>query len=203
MRLELTPQIRYRFVMADTRIALAVLLCALVSASGCQPETPEAYRQLAEDWAAVAERTPGFVIWESYRSGRWRIWYRDLDGSGLRRLTPDEKDRDHFAPHVSPDGRYVAYLSQESGTNAYGQTQKAESVLRLHRVEDGHDTPLVEGARSYEEVRAAVWINPRRLLYIASDGTTRRLDSETRHQKVLQRKKIRRYGMLDLLHPSR
>ena len=70
--------------MATTRIAIAILLCALVSSSGCKPETPEAYRQLAEDWAAVAERTPGFVVWESYRGDQWRIWYRNLDGSGLR-----------------------------------------------------------------------------------------------------------------------
>ncbi len=182
--------------MATTRIALGILLCLLFSSNGCKPETPEAYKQLAEDWAAVAERTPGFVVWESYRSGRWRIWYRDLDGSGLRRLTPEEKDRDHFAPHVSLDGRHVVYLSQESGTNAYGQTRKAESVLRLHRIEDGHDTPLVEGARSYEEDRAAVWLDSRRLLFIASDGTTRRIDVETGQQKVIQRQKQRRYGYL-------
>lgn len=196
MVLEPPPQMRYRSVMAATRIALAILLCALVSSVGCEPETPEGYRQLAEDWAAVAERTPGFLVWESYRSGRWRIWYRDLDGSGLRRLTPDEKDRDHFAPHVSPDGRYLVYLSQRSGTNAYGQTKRAEPVLRLHRIGDGRDTPLVEGARSYEEDRAAVWLDSRSLLYIAFDGTTRSIDIETREQKVIQRKKQRRYGYL-------
>jgi hypothetical protein len=142
------------------------------------------------------ERTPGFLVWESNRGGRWRIWYRDLDGSGLRRLTPDEEDRDHFAPHISPDGRYVTYLSQRSGTNAYGQTGETESVLRLHRIDDGRDTPLVEGARSYEEDRAAVWLDSRRLLYIAFDGTTRRIDIETREQKVIQRKKQRRHGYL-------
>jgi len=189
-------QIRYRSLMATTRIARAILLCALASSIGCEPETPEAYKQLVEEWATVAERTPGFLVWESNRSGRWRIWYRDLDGSGLRRLTPEEKDRDHFAPHLSPDGRYLAYLSQRAGTNAYGQTRKAESVLRLHRIEDGRDTPLVEGARSYEEDRAAVWLDSHSLLYIAFDGTTRSIDIETREQKVIQRKKQRRYGYL-------
>jgi hypothetical protein len=34
----------------------------------------------------------------------------------------------------------------------------------------------VEGARSYYEDRAAVWLDSRELLFIASDGTTRRID---------------------------
>jgi hypothetical protein len=162
--------------MASTRVALAIFLCPLVLCVGCGLETPEAVEQWGDDWAAVAERTPGFVVWESYRGDEWRIWYRDLDGSGLRRLTPDEEDRDHFAPHVSPDGQYVAYLSQTSGTNAYRQSRRATPVLRLHRIADGRDTALVEGARSYYEDRAAVWLDSRELLFIASDGTTRRID---------------------------
>jgi hypothetical protein len=173
-----------------------MLLLLLVSAGGCDRGIPEAAKPWVDDWAALAERTPGFVVWESYRGDRWRIWYRDLDGSGLRRLTPDEEDRDHFAPHLSPDGRYLAYLSQESGTNAYRQTADADPVLRLHRMEDGRDTVLVEGARSYYEDRVAVWLDSRSLLYIAADGTTRRIDIETRKQKVVQRKEQREYGYL-------
>ena len=182
--------------MFSARIVLAILLCVLVPSGGCEPGIPEAAKRWVDDWAAVVERTPGFVVWESYRSGRWRIWYRDLDGSGLRRLTPAEDERDHFAPHVSPDGRYVAYLSLRSDTNAYRQSKGAKPVLRLHRIDDGRDTALVEGARSYYEDRAVVWLDSRRLLYIASDGTTRRIDIETRKQKVVQRKKQSKYGYL-------
>ena len=182
--------------MFSARIVLAILLCVLVPSGGCEPGIPEAAKRWVDDWAAVVERTPGFVVWESYRSGRWRIWYRDLDGSGLRRLTTAEDERDHFAPHVSPDGRYVAYLSLRSDTNAYRQSKGAKPVLRLHRIDDGRDTALVEGARSYYEDRAVVWLDSRRLLYIASDGTTRRIDIETRKQKVVQRKKQRKYGYL-------
>lgn len=194
--MEPPTQMRYGFVMVAARIAPAILLCAVFFSTGCEPGTPEAYGQRAEEWAAIAERTPGFVVWESNRSGRWRIWIRDLDGSGLRRLTPDEEEREHFAPHLSPDGRHLTYLSQWSGTNAYAHTSGGESVLRLHRIRDGRDTPLVEGARSYYEDRAAVWLDARSLLYIASDGTTRRIDIETREQEVIQQQKQRRNGYL-------
>jgi hypothetical protein len=182
--------------MVSTRIALAILICVLFPSGGCEPETREATGRSVDDLAAAVERASGFVVWESNRSGRWRIWYRDLDGSGLRRLTPDEEGRDHFAPHLSPDGRYLAYLSQRAGTNAYRASKGASPVLRLYRIEDGSDTPLVEGARSYREDRAVVWLDARELLYIASDGTTRRIDIETREQEVVQREKQDHFGYL-------
>ena len=65
----------------------------------------------AERWQQMEELGRGFVVWESNRTGRWRIWYRNLDGSGLRQLSPEEEERDHFAPHISPDGNHLAYLS--------------------------------------------------------------------------------------------
>ena len=72
---------------------------------------------------STADRLPGlgkgFLVWESNRSGRWRIWYRNLDGSGLRQLSPEEEGRDHFAPHISPDGTHMAYLSYPTPLNAY------------------------------------------------------------------------------------
>src|SRR5262245_6150603 len=62
----------------------------------------------AEEAARLGE---GFVVWESRRGGAWRIWRRDLDGGGLRQLSPEETGRDHCCAHVSPDGEHVVYLS--------------------------------------------------------------------------------------------
>ena len=58
----------------------------------------------ADEWKRMAKLGRGFVVWESNRTGNWRIWHRSLDGSGLRQVTPDETDRDHIAPHISPEG---------------------------------------------------------------------------------------------------
>ena len=61
----------------------------------------------AEGWKRIAKIGRGFVVWESNRTGNWRIWHRSLDGSDLRQLSVDENDRDHIAPHISPHGTRV------------------------------------------------------------------------------------------------
>jgi hypothetical protein len=178
--------------LAVHSLAIALALLA-VAAVGCDEPS-----RTPGDGAAknLVEQIPGFIVWESNRSGDWRIWMRRLDGSGLRQLTPDEEARQHFAPHLSPDGRHLVYLSQRTGTSAYRMWENSDSVLRLLRIEDGHDEPLVKGARSYREDRAAVWLDSREVIYIAPDGTTRSIDILSRKQRVIQRKKQDQFGYL-------
>ena len=176
-------------------LAIALTLLA-VAAVGCDElsRTPNGDR--SEAAKSPVEQIPGFVVWESNRSGDWRIWMRRLDGSGLRQVTRDEEARQHFAPHLSPDGRHLVYLSQRTGTSAYRMWENSKSVLRLHRIADGHDEPLVKGARSYREDRAAVWLDSREVIYIASNGTTRSIDILSGDQRVIQRKKQDAFGYL-------
>ena len=84
-----------------------------------QPASLDSPADWAERWQQMGKLGRGFVVWESNRTGRWRIWYRDLDGSGLRQLSPEEEGRDHFAPHISPDGTHLVYLSYPTPRNAY------------------------------------------------------------------------------------
>ena len=95
-------------------VILAVLLTASAPATGLA-ETPDAEAAWRPRWKELSRRGGGFVVWESNRSGAWRIWHRKLDGSDLRRLTPDEKGRDHFCAHIRPDGKKLVYLSYPSG----------------------------------------------------------------------------------------
>jgi len=173
-------------------IAIALLLLAGVGV-GCDEVVRTSNGEASK---GHVEQNPGFVVWESNRSGDWRIWMRHLDGSGLRQLTADEEARQHFAPHLSPDGRHMVYLSQRTGTSAYRMWENSGSVLRLLRISDGHDEPLVKGARSYREDRAAVWLDSRELIYIAPNGTTRSIDILSRKQRVIQRKKQDAHGYL-------
>lgn len=43
-----------------------------------------------EAWRKPSQLGSGFVVWESNRTGHGRIWRRELDGSGLRQISPEE-----------------------------------------------------------------------------------------------------------------
>jgi hypothetical protein len=179
--------------MPAAAIALALLT---ILSLGCDDGSRSPGTEHVEPPTSPVEQIPGFLVWESNRSGHWRIWTRRLDGEGLRQLTPHEERRAHFAPHLSPDGRHMVYLSHRAGTNAYRMWEDADPVLRLHRIADGHDVPLVKGARAYREDRAAVWIDSREVIYIAPNGTTRSIDILNGEQRVIQRKKQDQFGYL-------
>jgi hypothetical protein len=134
-------------------------------------ETRESPDDWVEQWQQMGKLGRGFLVWESNRTGRWRIWYRKLDGSGLRQLSPDEEGRDHFAPHIAPDGTHLVYLSYPAPWNAYQSIPKGVSVpLHLLRIGDGSDRVLVPSARSYREDRAVVWIGNHELIYPTPRG---------------------------------
>jgi hypothetical protein len=166
--------------------------CALF---GCEPvDSPTVWE---ERWQQMGELGRGFLVWESNRTGRWRIWYRNLDGSGLRKLSPEEEGRDHFAPHISPDGTRMVYLSYPTFLNAYKGIPKAVSVpLHLLRIEDGSDRVLVPSARSYKGDRAVVWIGNHELIYIDGRGFTQRLDVATGEERQLTEKPDPTFGFL-------
>lgn len=51
-----------------------------------------------------------FLYFNSTRSGDMALWRARADGSDATRLTFDTARRDWF-PHISPDGRWIAYVS--------------------------------------------------------------------------------------------
>jgi hypothetical protein len=122
---------------------------------------------------------PGFVVWESDRSGRWRLWIQDLDGSAPRQLTPEEGDRIHCCPHVAPDGSALAWLSLDPGPDRYPEERAEAGVLRLIRPDGSGLRDLAPRARAYGEHRAAIWHGPRDLLYIDGEGYTVQLSLDT------------------------
>ena len=165
------------FVTPGTLLALIVLLaCESPYAARPADETPRpATPAAAEAPAADAPLGDGFVVWQSNRSGPWRIWIRGLDGSPPRQLTADEGGRGHCCAHVAPDGRGVAYVSLPTGQYLYPESGAA-GELRFVRVDGGNERVLAGLARTYYEHRAAVWKNPREIIYIDGDGRTRLLD---------------------------
>ncbi|MCP4660097.1 MAG: PKD domain-containing protein [bacterium] len=138
---------------------------------------PDSRPEAVEAPAVAAGELPGsgFVVWESNRTGRWRLWIRQLDGSDLRQLTAEEGSRAHCCPHIAPDGSGVAYLSLEPGPQRYPDDAPERGVLRLIQPDGGNQRVLADSARTYGEHRAAVWHSTEELVYLDGEGYTVRL----------------------------
>lgn len=123
----------------------------------------------------------GFVVWETPRTGHWRIFKRTLDGRETRQISHEEEGRNHFAAHISPDGSRVVYLSYPRGLHGY-RKQGPDVVIPMWitRLEPGAEPrKLLENARPYGEHRSAVWLNDQEIVYIDEHYTTRRLNVDT------------------------
>jgi hypothetical protein len=166
-------------------LLLAGLLGGCVEETGALAPAPESQASTAGfDAAAAARLGEGFLVWESNRSGPWRLWTRRLDGSGLRQLTPDEPGRQHCCGHISPNGEWVTYLSLKGGRKEYvGGTETGE--LRLLRIDGLEERMLAPRARTHNENRAVVWMNDEELIHLTEDGRTVGVDIETGAQRML------------------
>lgn len=175
-------------------IAGVVIVCAGLTGFG-QDKVTEADRR--KGWQTLAELGDGFVIWESNRTGSWRLWRRNLDGSRLRQLSSEEKRRDHFCPHISPDGEKLVYISYPQGCHGYKAIPKgAKCPLHLIKPDGTGDRIIAASARAYFEDRGAVWLSNDKLIYIAGDGATCQLNLASGKTTRLTKKGHEKYGFL-------
>ncbi|MFZ4767314.1 MAG: TolB family protein [Roseimicrobium sp.] len=136
----------------------------------------------------------GFLVWERNVAGRWQIWCKSLDGTKAEeRLVPEEPERDHFCPKISPDGRKLAYLSYRRGETPYSP---AIAVLWGMDLRNKKQWVLAEQARSYFEDRAVVWFGNDRLCHVDAKGGAVELDLDTMKRKPLTAVPHRRHGWL-------
>ena len=161
--------VRKAIALCCTALAAAGLWLAPLEAGEPDAATREAWRKLSQ-------LGDGFVVWESNRTGHWRIWRRELDGSGLRQISPEEAGREHYCPHLSPDGTRLVYLSYPTGTDTYDHRPTEGMPLYLLPSTGGEPKLLTPQARDYYEDRAAVWLDNDRLAYIDGGGFTCELD---------------------------
>ncbi len=168
------------------RLLLILALCMLLLASfSFTQDNPS-------DWQAGYQRLAalgsGFVVWESSRSGDWRIYRIELDGTGLRQLSPEEPGRDHYCPHLAPDGRRLVYQSFPKELNAYNGYRKGTLIpLHLLSADGKHDRIIAGDSRAVGEDRAAIWIDNSTLLYIDGNNITRQLNVDTGESSELIR----------------
>ncbi|HEY2252636.1 MAG TPA: PKD domain-containing protein [Planctomycetaceae bacterium] len=153
----------------------AVWLLAAQWPNVCFLSADEPDAETRAGWRKMSEYGNGFVVWESNRSGSWQIWRRNLDGTDLRQLVAEEKGRNHFCPHVSPDGTRLIYLSCAAGQDP----NKGSHPLHLIQADGSSDKVLIPAARAYGGDRAAVWFDNQHLEYIDGEGFTQELDLES------------------------
>jgi len=154
----------------------AILRCFFLTLSlglisGCQERVPARSEQMQE----------GFVVWESSRTGSWRIFKQDLNAKEAVQISPEEEGRDHVAAHVSPDGTRVLYLSYPRGRNGY-RKQPSSVRIPMWMVDLTSDEPpqeLIPNARPYGEHRAAVWLSNHEIAYIDNTYRTKIHNLET------------------------
>jgi len=170
-----------------------VLALAALAPIGCRALPEKATVEAALESADA----PGArVVWESNRSGRFRIWSAPLDDRGeARQLSPDEPGRDHCCARISPDGERVVYLSIPIERRRYGGPVQPGS-LHLVRLEDGRDRRLIDGVRRQGGHRAVVWWDAERFVYIDAAGATRLRDLALGTESVLAAAGEERSGWL-------
>lgn len=172
----------------------------LVALLACGPPSTPAGGQEAGgaahvEIAAGGALGEGFAVWESNRTGDWRIWTRRLDGSSLRQLSPDERGRQHCCPHISPGGGRVVYLSRSAGRDRYPEREVAGD-LRLVDL-DGSGERTLAAARTYGwGNRCAVWRDGGELIYVGGDGRTMLLEVESGRSRPLTREPRAELGWL-------
>ena len=67
-----------------------------------------------DGWNGVAWTPDGKIVYSSRASGNQDIWMMDADGSNQKQLTVD-LGSDHYGLSVSPDGRYIVFVSNRGG----------------------------------------------------------------------------------------
>lgn len=187
------------------QVFLATFLLVVACGGGSEApptssETPvpaAASQSRASEGPSSERSSEGYVVWESNRSGAWRLFIAELDGSNPRQLTDDEAGRAHCCPHVSPDGHSIAYLSLPADRADYPTGGKgAVGELRLIDRASGEERTLHPHARTYFEHRAAVWKSPGELIFIDGQGRTRLLEIESGRKHRLTEEGEEQHGWL-------
>lgn len=103
------------------------------------PEVPGPPRLVARGLDPDFAPDGSWVAFSQRIKARWQIWRMKPDGTGKYAIggAPSTVEKlDAHTPTVSPDGRYIVYVSEEL----------ARQELRVRRVDGTGDRPLLEGA---------------------------------------------------------
>ncbi len=90
---------------------------------------------LAACLGAPAATPGGRIVFSSNRSGAWRLWLIQADGSGLKQLTKQDTEDQDVDPMFSPDGKSVLFTSTRGGKTGIWRLEL--EGLKAERICDG------------------------------------------------------------------
>lgn len=134
------------------RVNLTVQTALLMGAAllvGCPPpNTPATPSTMPAGggWTETQPQgKPERIAFSSDRSGAWRIWTIDPDGSRMKQLTEGTEEEQDVDPAFAPDGRSILFTSTRGGKA--GIWRMAADAGRPERICDGDQAEWSPDAR--------------------------------------------------------
>jgi len=111
-----------------------------------------------------------YIYFNSNRTGTMQIWKMDADGSNKIQLTFDEDTHDWF-PHISPDGKWIVFLSYgldvESGDHPFYK----EVTLQLMPAEGGEPQVIAYLYGGQGTINVPSWSpDSKRVSFVSNSG---------------------------------
>ncbi len=111
-----------------------------------------------------------YIYFNSNRTGAMQIWRMRPDGSEQTQLTFDENFNDWF-PHVSPDGKWIAFLSYGTDVESGDHPFYREVTLRLMPVEGGEPRIIAYLYGGQGTINVPSWSpDSRRFAFVSNSG---------------------------------
>jgi TolB protein len=105
-----------------------------------------------------------FIYFDSSRSGSTQLWRMHRDGSQPEQITDDANQ--NSSPHVSPDGKYLAFLSQPGNAGS----GVGDAALRIMAFGDGLIRTLVNFQGDRGSFAMYSWGDLNHLAFVSYQG---------------------------------
>lgn len=112
-----------------------------------------------------------YIYFNSDRTGAMQLWRMNADGSEETQLTFDENYNDWF-PHISPDGKWIAFLSFGTDVEPSQHPFYKQVTLRLMPVEGGEPKIIAYIYGGQGTINVPSWSpDSKKIAFVSNSGT--------------------------------
>ena len=110
-----------------------------------------------------------YIYFNSSRSGKMQLWRMKPDGSDQEQITDDEFN--NWFPHISPDGKWIAFLSYGSDVSPTDHPYYRQVYLRLMPVAGGKPQVIAYVYGGQGTMNVPSWSpDSRQLAFVSNTG---------------------------------